>query len=796
MSLPAGHRFGRYRLVRLLGSGGMGEVYFAEDTQLGRPVALKVLPAEVAPTRAQAARLLREARAASAISHPNVAHVYEIGEEGGRPFIAMEYVEGRSLDAGEAPLPPERVLAIAVQLADALAEAHARGVVHRDLKPANVLVDSSGRVKVLDFGIAKLQPAGPASAEDETQLRTATGAVMGTVAYMSPEQLEGRAVDAKSDLWSLGVVLYELASGRHPFKGWTPAMTIANVLKVEPEPLGQLAPALPPAFGAAVDRCLEKDAQRRFASAQELRDELATMLVSPYSGASPARRRQRPALPWRRAVVASLVVALLAAGALALRQWRRGDDAADAAPGPSATQVRSLAVLPFTNRSRASDGAMVADAVSEGLVDKLSALRDLEVIATSSVARYRGATFDPLAAARELGVDAVVAGEVADGDGALRVRAELVAAGSGRRLWGGRYQHASGALLVLPQRIGVELGETVRPALSRAERQRLGKRHTEDAEAQRLYLMGRWFWNRATREGNERAADLFRQAIARDPGYALAHAGLADSYALVLADWYRPPREWTPRAVAAAEQALRLDPELAAAHTLLAFTSVYYDWDWEEGERRIRRAIALEPSYALAHHQYGWFLIYMGRYEEARRELERALVLDPLSLVIANDLNAPYALTGRFDEARARCRAVLEMDERFFLPHFALGWMEALRGDAAAGVRWLERARQLDDSPMNVAWLGYARAQAGDRAGAAAALADLAARRQRGYVPAFHFALLHLGLEEREESLVELERAVEERDGWLVWLDVLPPLAPLRAEPRFVALREAMHVRR
>jgi eukaryotic-like serine/threonine-protein kinase len=475
MSLPAGHRLGRYRLVRLLGSGGMGEVYFAEDTQLGRPVALKVLPADVAATRAQAARLAREARAASAISHPNVAHVYEIGEEGGRPFIAMEYVEGQPLDRWrDTPPAVEQVLAVAVQLADALAEAHARGVVHRDLKPANVLVDKSGRVKVLDFGIAKLQPAEPPGPDEETQLRTATGSVMGTVAYMSPEQLEGRAVDARSDLWSLGVVLYELASGRHPLRAATPAMTIANVLKVEPAPLAQLAPALPAIFCAAVDRCLEKDPQRRFASAQELRDEIAPLLSHPFAtaSASSARRRAARAMPSRRMLIAaSLVVAVLAAVAFALLQWRRGAaTAARVTPAPTAAQVRSLAVLPFANRSAASGAAMVADAVSEGLVDQLSALRDLEVIATSSVARYRDRPVDPLAAARELDVDAVVAGEVADEAGALRVRAELVEAKSGRRLWGGRYAHATGALLILPQQIGVELGETVRPALSTAER--------------------------------------------------------------------------------------------------------------------------------------------------------------------------------------------------------------------------------------------------------------------------------------------------------------------------------------
>ncbi len=501
-------------------------------------------------------------------------------------------------------------------------------------------------------------------------------------------------------------------------------------------------------------------------------------------------------MPSRRILIAaSLVIAALAAVVFAVLQWRRSAaPATRAAPGLPAAQVRSLAVLPFANRSAASGAAMVADAVSEGLVDQLSALRDLEVIATSSVARYRDRPVDPLAAARELDVDAVVAGEVADEAGALRVRAELVEAKSGRRLWGGRYAHATGALLILPQQIGVELGETVRPALSTAERQRLGKRHTDDPEAQRLYLMGRWFWNRATREGNERAADLFRQAIARDPGYALAHAGLADAYGLVLADWYRPPREWTPRAVAAAEQALRLDPELAEAHTLLAFTSVYYDWDWREGERRIRRAIELEPSYALAHHQYGWFLLYMGRFEEARREFERALALDPLSLVIVTDLNAPLTLEGRFDEAAARSRAVLEMDDRFFLPHYTLGWQAVLRGDAAGAVSSFERAHQLDDSPMNVAWLGYARGKAGDRAGAAAALAELAARRRRGYVPAYHFAIAHLGMDEREAALAELERAVEEHDGWLVWAKVSPTLDPLRAHPRFVAITRALHI--
>ncbi|HEV8610610.1 MAG TPA: protein kinase, partial [Thermoanaerobaculia bacterium] len=620
MTLSPGARLGPYEIVSPLGAGGMGEVYRARDTRLERAVAIKVLPARLAADADALARFEREARAVAALSHPNILAIHDFGSDGGVVYAVAELLEGATLRERLATgaLPSRKAVEYAVQAAQGLAAAHERGIVHRDLKPENVFVTNDGRVKLLDFGLARLRGAESAMGR-ETEAPTAAiatepGVVMGTVGYMSPEQVRGQAADHRSDIFALGAVLYEMLSGKRAFRGASAADTMSAVLNAEPE----LAPAFStaePALAQIVRRCLEKSPGERFQSAQDLAFALANLSSSTRSRAAP-RLSIRP----RRIAVGSVAALAILLAAFALFSRVR-----------SRQPIDSLAVLPFANASTDPESEYLSDGITETLINKLSRLPDVKVISRASAFRFKGKDQDPGAVARELGVRAVVTGRVTQLGDRLSIATELVDTRDNRQIWGERYDRKLSDVLTVQEEIAKEISETLKVRLTGEQQARLTRSATANPEAYQAYLKGFHHARKVTIPDVQKGIAYFRQALALDPNYAPAHAGLAYCYILWLPDWYMPAREAFPVGKEAASKAVALDPTLSEGHTYLGMARFLYDYDWAGAEQELRRATELNPADATAHHFYALFLGARARFGEAAREIARALELDPLS---------------------------------------------------------------------------------------------------------------------------------------------------------------------
>ena len=658
-SLPAGAAVAHYRIVSRLGAGGMGEVYLAQDTKLDRTVALKILPAAVAQDPDRMRRFVQEAKAASALSHPNVAHIYEIGEADGVSFLAMEYVEGQPLSRkiGGRPLEASEILEIDIQAADALDEAHSKGVTHRDIKPANIMITPRGQVKVLDFGLAKITRPG-SSDETATEAMTAPGVILGTVQYMSPEQALGQPVDHRTDLFSLGAVLYEAATGRPRFSGTTPTETLSQVLHSQPEAIARLNYGISPELERIIRKCLEKDRERRYQSARELLVDLKNLKrdtgSAPAISASPRPRVSVPILT----VSAGLLIALAAIGAYL---WLgRGKP------------IDSLAVLPFVNVSADPNTEYLSDGITENLINSLSQIPKLRVVPRGRVFRYKGRGIDTEKVGRELNVRAVLTGKVVQRGDNLNIQTELVDVAGDSQLWGRQYNRKFSEIISVQEEIAKEVSEKLRLRPTGEEQKRLTKRYTENAEAHQLYLKGRYYWNRRTTETLKRGAEYFQQAIDKDPGYALAWAGLADCFGLYGAFEVLPPRDAAPKAKEAAGKALAIDDTLAEPHAALGLVKATYDWDWSEAEREFKRAIELSPNYPNAHYNYGGRLVATGRLDEAIAESKRAQEADPLSLIAGAVAGRNFYFARRYGQAIEQLRKTLEMDPNFLRAHWFL----------------------------------------------------------------------------------------------------------------------------
>jgi serine/threonine protein kinase/tetratricopeptide (TPR) repeat protein len=784
MALARGARLGPYEVLGPLGAGGMGEVYRARDTRLGREVALKVLPDEVSSDRQRLARFQQEARMASALSHPNIITIHDVGESEGSSFIVMELAEGRTLRAlvASGPLPMPRLLQVGAQVAEGLAKAHAAGVVHRDLKPENIVVTADGLVKILDFGLAKLAPsASGADAREGTTVSRITdpGTVVGTVSYMSPEQASGEPVDFRSDQFALGAILYELATGRGPFQRGTAAETLTAILREEPPPVASLNPQTPPGLARILERCLAKDPSRRYAAtldlARDLREERDRLSV-PSGAAVPAARR-KPRLPFLL-LVAGLLVAVAAAWLLVRL-----------APGRGA--IDSLAVLPFVNASGDPGLDYLSDGLTENLINSISQVSTLKVIARSSVFRYKGKDVTPEKVARELGVRAVLVGRVSEHGDQLSVSVELVDAAENVHLWGAQYERKPSDLLATEEDIAREISENLRPRLTGEERRRLTRGHTEDAEAYRLYLKGRYFWNQRTKEDLHRSIDYFRKAIDRDPTYALAYTGLADAYGTLGLFYYgfAPPPETFPLAREAARKALELDPSLGEAHNSLANVLLFYDWDWASAGQEFRRALELDPADSNARHWYSHYLLVLGRFDESLAQAKRAVEQDPISAMMTTHLGEHYHLARQDDLAVSQIERALELNPRFPAAHVLLGeayeeqhrYAEAEQEfrsveDAFAGTSRVEAA------------LARIHARSGRRAEALRELQELARDRPGRYVAPHDLAWGYAALGDRDRAMQWLEKAYAERSSALTYLEIEPLFDPLRGDPRFADL--------
>jgi serine/threonine-protein kinase len=809
MPLSPSANLGHYEVLSQQGAGGMGEVYLAHDTRLKRRVALKVLPADLTNNREHLRRFEQEARAASSLNHPNIITIYEIGAEGDTHFIATEFIEGETVRSKSqtAQLEITETLNIAIQIAAALDAAHRSNIVHRDIKPENVMVRADGVVKVLDFGLAKLtepQDNAPADTQALTQARVKTnpGVVMGTVAYMSPEQARGLEVDTRTDIFSLGVVLYEMLTTRLPFEGATASDYVAEILKSEPAPPSQLNPEVSAELERIVGKTLRKDREERYQTAKDLlvdlrqlkkqielertasanrtQHESATQISAARptaSAASIAGARRTTKFGF---VVAGSVLLLAVVG---LGYWFFASRSTNPA------QIESIAVMPFVNESGNPDVEYLSDGMTESLINSLSQLPHLVVKARSSVFRYKGKEVEPQQVAAALSVQAILIGRVVERGDDLTLYLSLVDARNGNQLWGEQYNRKLTDLTSLQSKIAHDVSLKLRARLSGTDVQNLAKNYTANSEAYQLYLKGRYYWNKRTEEGLRKGIEYFQQAIDVDPNYALAYSGLADcyiSFGFAFDFGSLPPNEAIPKAKAEAMKALEIDDTLAEAHTSLAYAKQLYDWDWSGSEREFKRALELNPNYANAHHWYSHYLIAVGRNEESLAESKRALELDPLSLIINTHLGWYYIYAHQYDLAIEQLHKTLELDPNYGLTHWYLGLAyEQKRMYPEATAEFSEAMELLKGNLMVKADLGHCYAVSGKRDEAQKIMAELQELSKQRYVSSFEIALIYTGLGEKEQAFDWLGKAYQEQSDMLVYLKVEPRLDPLSGDPRF-----------
>jgi serine/threonine-protein kinase len=783
---PIPETIAHYKILGLLGSGGNGDVYLAEDPRLGRRVAIKVLAARHQSDPVRARRFLVEAQAAAKLDHPNICSVFEVGECEDGPFIVMPYVEGESLSQrlARGPLTLEQALDLGMQVLDALGEAHAAGLVHRDIKPANIMINRRDQAKVLDFGLAKAMSGAPDLGLPQDTL-TGAGLVVGTLAYMSPEQLKGQDVDARTDLYSFGTVLFQMVTGRQAFEAGSQAEIISEILTVNPRLQTSSLRILHPTFARILDRALEKDRQNRYPSAKAFREDLAAFRAVldmdgptaqfPVAGTTETIPAARPRRAWIRP--AALGAGLVLAAAWGILLWRRIPSAAS-----SSTLARPIAVLPLINAGGDEDLDYFSDGLTEGLVDCLTHLPQARVIAESSLRRYRGAAPDVLALARDLGVGSVVQGRILAHRDTVTVELELTDAYDRHRIWGMRVEQAGRDLVALQNEVTSRLLEQLG-----AGGNGVARLHTSN-DAFQLYLKGRYFAGKFTPEDMGRALAYFEQAIAKDPGFALPYLGMAKAY-WGMCNTFQSARDTLPKAKAAAERALALDPDLGEAHAALGITTLVLDHDWARAEASLLRGTQLDPGAPRTWEQYGYLLARAGKVAEARKALDRAVELDPQSTEPLVSRVTARIFARDFRGGRADAERMLALVPDFWFGQLMKGLCIFQGGDREEGLQWIQRSTR-GGSPFALAEYGFYLGQAGRRQEAQAILRQLRWDRDagKGFVSHTHLAMVLAGLGERKEAIRELEQAVPEKDELLVGLPVSPNWDPLRGDPDFLRL--------
>jgi len=816
-----GQTISHYRILSVLGRGGMGIVYKAEDSRLGRTVAVKFVPETLAGDRMAVERFFREARAASALNHPNICTVHDIGVHESRPYLVMECLEGKTLRdlILSTQLSLQEVLELSIQIVDALEAAHSSGIVHRDIKPANIFVTRRGQIKIMDFGLAKVtnRNGGGSSGDSQAptaalnELVTSPGSTLGTIAYMSPEQACGEDLDARSDLFSFGVVLYEMVTGVSPFQGNTTALTFVSILHNAPTPLTQRRPEVPAELERIVTKALEKNRDMRYQSAAEIRADLKRLRrdvdsragastissMAPTTSLSSAPPSARPSEhPTTETVAAAPSSAEYLVGALRRNRRLAGVAAGLAVIAAAAgaywmtrpKPLDSLAVLPFVNMAGDPGTEYLSDGISESIINNLSQLPKLSVRSFSSVTHYKNKDISPQTAGRELNVRAVLTGRLVRRGDEFAISAELVDVDGNRQIWGSQYTPKVADMLAIQQQISQEISEKLRLQLTGAEMQRMNRHTTDDTVAYQLYLQGRYQWNKRTLEGLQQSIDFFNQAIEKDPRYALAYAGLADAYAL-LADFnVLPTREVTPKIQSAAAKALDLDNTLAEAHTSLAWAN-FHVWDWAGADREFKRALELNPRYATAHLWYGEYLWALGRFDDAQAEINRALEQNPLSAETSLALATRAYYARQPDAAIEQVQKVLGMDSNYVPAHVLLGRIYAQKGSSEEALAEFRKALDLSEGDTNeLAALGYAEAVSHRDREARKTLDDLMQRSRDTYVQPAWIAVIELALGDRNQAFDWLEKAYSDRSWWLVDLKVDPFFDGVRSDPRYADL--------
>jgi eukaryotic-like serine/threonine-protein kinase len=767
-----GQRVARYLILEKIGAGGMGVVYRARDERLERDVALKVLPPGIFRDEAARKRFRKEALALSKLNHPNIATIHDFDSQDGVDFLVMEFITGTTLShkLRSDGLSEKEVLSLGLQIASALEEAHEHGIVHRDLKPSNIFLTPKNQIKILDFGLAVLLK--PEEAADITLSDSDVTGISGTLPYMAPEQLLGKPADTRSDIYSVGTVLFEMATGSRPFEDKVSTALSNDIIYKQPPRPASLRNSLSARLEEIILKCLEKDPGNRYQSAKELVVDLrrlhapTTGIVHPVEPRGKVRR-------WQIVVALAIVLAAIGAYFLVRHRFTGGDEPID-----------SLAILPFENAGANPDAEYLSDGLTESLINSISQLPNLKVIARSSVFRFKGKTVDPSVVGRELSARAILTGRIVERGDDLSISTELIDTRDDRHIWGEQYNVKVTDLLAIQQRISKEINENLRKRLSGKDDSALPKQYTRNAEAFQLYLKGRFYSDQATVAGVQRGVEYFHQAIGRDPHYALAYVGIADAYFL-LSSQFVPPREAMPKVKDAATKALQLDESLAEAHTMLAMVNAFYDYDFPAAGAEFKRGVELDPGSASAHQWRGYYLIAMSRPQEALDELTKARELDPLSDTVSLLLSVSFLFSRQYDQSTQQSRKMIEAEPDFWWGHFLLGWAEAETGKYDEAIQSLDRATHLDSSPYPLAYLAWASARSGNKERALKALQELEQKSHEVYVPRYQIAAVYVGLDDKAKALDSLQQAFSNREEIIAFLKVDPTWDPLRSEPRF-----------